>query len=221
MQDASHETILVIALIIFAVIIALYLAYAIPLTIAMWRLYGKAGKPGWTSLIPVYNTVVMARIAKRPEWMGWTVGIASIVSGIFSDAIRVLYYDPPYPRTIIDLPSGIADIYQSSTMAIVSAGVNVLAGLTALVLFIIILVSFIRQYRREDNTSTTGFWVCYFLLPIAAVFMMKNLSYKGLSLAASAPTTPPGQQPTPPLRTAGIIITPLRNFLSIYPHISP
>ena len=30
--------------------------------IAMWKIFTKAGKPGWASLIPIYNIVVMYQI---------------------------------------------------------------------------------------------------------------------------------------------------------------
>ena len=30
--------------------------------IAMWKIFTKVGKPGWASLIPIYNTVVMYQI---------------------------------------------------------------------------------------------------------------------------------------------------------------
>lgn len=38
---------------------------------AAWRVYTKAGQPGWASLIPIYNIVVLMRIAGRPGW--WTL----------------------------------------------------------------------------------------------------------------------------------------------------
>lgn len=34
----------------------------------MWRLFTKAGRPGWAALIPVYNLYVLVKIAKRPGW---------------------------------------------------------------------------------------------------------------------------------------------------------
>lgn len=34
----------------------------------MWRLFTKAGKPGWASLIPIYNTIVMLEIVGKPWW---------------------------------------------------------------------------------------------------------------------------------------------------------
>ena len=30
--------------------------------IAMWKIFTKAGKPGWASLIPIYNIIVMYQI---------------------------------------------------------------------------------------------------------------------------------------------------------------
>ncbi len=34
--------------------------------VAQWRLYDKAGQPGWTCLVPIYNMVVFLRIVGRP-----------------------------------------------------------------------------------------------------------------------------------------------------------
>ena len=42
-------------------------------------MYTRAGQAGWKALIPVYGTVVMAQIAKKPMWLGLVVGLLSIV----------------------------------------------------------------------------------------------------------------------------------------------
>ena len=34
----------------------------------MWKVYTKAGKPGWAAIIPIYNFVVLMEIAGRPGW---------------------------------------------------------------------------------------------------------------------------------------------------------
>ncbi len=34
----------------------------------MWRMYEKAGSPGWAALVPIYDTIVLLRIAQRPLW---------------------------------------------------------------------------------------------------------------------------------------------------------
>jgi Family of unknown function (DUF5684) len=35
---------------------------------AMWKMFTKAGQPGWAILIPIYNLYVMCKIAGRPGW---------------------------------------------------------------------------------------------------------------------------------------------------------
>ncbi len=36
--------------------------------IAMWKIFEKAGQPGWAALIPIYNTYVMLEIVGREWW---------------------------------------------------------------------------------------------------------------------------------------------------------
>lgn len=33
-----------------------------------WKVFEKAGKPGWASLIPIYNAIVLLQIVGRPLW---------------------------------------------------------------------------------------------------------------------------------------------------------
>ena len=35
---------------------------------SMWKVFEKAGEPGWASIIPIYNTIVLLRIAGKPFW---------------------------------------------------------------------------------------------------------------------------------------------------------
>ncbi len=44
------------------------LAFGIFMLIAMWKIFTKAGKPGWASIIPFYNIWVMLEIVGRPGW---------------------------------------------------------------------------------------------------------------------------------------------------------
>jgi len=36
--------------------------------VALWRVFTKAGEKGWKSLIPIWNLIVILRIAGRPWW---------------------------------------------------------------------------------------------------------------------------------------------------------
>lgn len=33
-----------------------------------WRIFEKAGKPGWAAIIPIYNVIVLLEIVGRPWW---------------------------------------------------------------------------------------------------------------------------------------------------------
>jgi hypothetical protein len=44
------------------------LAVAAIMIISMWKIFTKAGEPGWASIIPIYNTIVMLKIAGKPWW---------------------------------------------------------------------------------------------------------------------------------------------------------
>lgn len=48
--------------------LVLYVALVVLLVASMWKLFAKAGKPGWAALIPIYNTIVLIEITGRPLW---------------------------------------------------------------------------------------------------------------------------------------------------------
>ncbi|MDB4795908.1 DUF5684 domain-containing protein [Flavobacteriales bacterium] len=48
----------------FGVIILIVLVFII----AGWRLFSKAGKPGWAIIIPFYNLYIYTQIIQRPGW---------------------------------------------------------------------------------------------------------------------------------------------------------
>lgn len=39
------------------------------LVIAMWKIFTKAGKPGWAAIVPIYNVVVMFQIIGLNPWL--------------------------------------------------------------------------------------------------------------------------------------------------------
>jgi len=44
------------------------LAIAIVVIIGMWKVFEKAGKPGWGAIIPIYNLYLLAKIAGKSGW---------------------------------------------------------------------------------------------------------------------------------------------------------
>lgn len=53
---------------ISGVIIVLYLAIIILMIVSMWTIFLKAGKPGWASIVPIYNVIVLLEIVGKPWW---------------------------------------------------------------------------------------------------------------------------------------------------------
>lgn len=45
-----------------------FLAVFVLVIAGMWKVFTKAGKPGWACIIPIYNVIVLLQIAKRPVW---------------------------------------------------------------------------------------------------------------------------------------------------------
>lgn len=43
-------------------------AFFVLMIISAWKVFEKAGKPGWACLIPIYNLIVMLEIVDRPWW---------------------------------------------------------------------------------------------------------------------------------------------------------
>src|SRR5438132_12764467 len=43
-------------------------AVVVFLLASMWRVFEKAGQPGWAALIPIVNLFFLAKIADKPMW---------------------------------------------------------------------------------------------------------------------------------------------------------
>ncbi|MGH7132474.1 MAG: DUF5684 domain-containing protein [Phycisphaerales bacterium] len=50
------------------VIVLVFLAIAVLVIAGIWKVFEKAGQPGWAAIIPFYNTYVMCKIAGKPWW---------------------------------------------------------------------------------------------------------------------------------------------------------
>jgi len=50
------------------VILLIELAVLVAIIVGLWKVFVKAGKPGWASIIPIYNVIVLLEICGRPLW---------------------------------------------------------------------------------------------------------------------------------------------------------
>ena len=82
-------------------LIAVVLALAVPLLIlgaiyvvANWKIFEKAGQPGWAAIIPIYNIIVMLDVQGRPKWwiIWYLIPFVNYVSGVVMFIIQCLDY---------------------------------------------------------------------------------------------------------------------------------
>jgi hypothetical protein len=49
-------------------IMAISLVIGLIALVAQWRIYQKAGRPGWAAIVPIYNFYVLLKIVGKPGW---------------------------------------------------------------------------------------------------------------------------------------------------------
>ncbi|HSD13775.1 MAG TPA: DUF5684 domain-containing protein [Flavobacterium sp.] len=49
-------------------IVLFFLAFMVFMIACQWKIFTKAGKPGWACLIPIYSGIVMLEIVRKPTW---------------------------------------------------------------------------------------------------------------------------------------------------------
>ena len=47
------------------------LLIALIIIASAWKVFEKAGEPGWAAIIPIYNIIIMLKIAGKPTW--WVI----------------------------------------------------------------------------------------------------------------------------------------------------
>src|ERR1041385_337752 len=45
-----------------------WLAFTVLMLAAWWKVFTKAGQPGWACIIPIYNIYIWCKIVGRPAW---------------------------------------------------------------------------------------------------------------------------------------------------------
>ena len=58
---------IIISILVNSILNILLLFYLITIE-AQWKIFKKAGRKGWESLIPIYNTIIFLQICQKPVW---------------------------------------------------------------------------------------------------------------------------------------------------------
>ncbi len=46
----------------------IYVIVGVLMLVSMWKIFTKAGKPGWAAIVPIYNIIVLLQIVELPLW---------------------------------------------------------------------------------------------------------------------------------------------------------
>lgn len=94
--------------VIWIIYILVWVALTVLTIVAMWKLFAKAGQPGWAVIVPIYNIVVMLKIVGKPLW--WIIlmfiPIANIIVGLIltHNIAKVFGKDIGFTLGLIFLP---------------------------------------------------------------------------------------------------------------------
>jgi ABC-type sulfate transport system permease subunit len=64
--------------------VVIYIAVVVLMVAGMWKTFEKANQPGWGAIIPIYNVILLLKVAGKPIW--WLVlmiiPLANVIVGI-------------------------------------------------------------------------------------------------------------------------------------------
>lgn len=174
-------------------------ALGLLMIVSFWKIFTKAGKPGWTSIIPVYNIIVLLEIVNKPTW--WVIlclipfvniiiffiiwhelaksfgkGIGYTIGLIFLPLIFIPML--AFGNSVYTPPAGTAIGTRSWVVTVVLVFAVVLCGLAfAGVLSSIILASLNSARTKADDAAIRS--KLLFFRADAELYLDKNGSYLG------------------------------------------
>ncbi len=90
------------------IVLLLEIGLIVLLLVSLWKIVAKAGEPGWSGIVPIYNMLVLAKIAQKPMWWGALVLIplAGIVFQIWiwNRVVKRFGYSEGFTVGVILLP---------------------------------------------------------------------------------------------------------------------
>ena len=116
--------------IFFGIIMLIAIAFAVLNCIALWKLYEKAGEPGWSAIVPVYNMMQQIKIATGDFKLAWIYlalyggyFVINTMSSIFttfasdSDAAAIVTMAVSVLMMLVSLPLAVLGGYTSYMFA--------------------------------------------------------------------------------------------------------
>ncbi len=68
--------------VLLAIWLLIVIAIYVVTVIGLWKMYVKAGRPGWAAIVPVYNWWVWVEMIGKPRWWFWALVASVLLSWI-------------------------------------------------------------------------------------------------------------------------------------------
>lgn len=80
-----------------AIAIVVPLLIILVMLVSGWKIFTKAGKPGWAIIIPIYNIIVLLEIVKKPIWwlILFLIPLVNVVIMIVVAYLMVKHFGQP------------------------------------------------------------------------------------------------------------------------------
>ncbi len=66
--------------IFFLIFMIFYFVIILLMIVSLWKIYEKAGEPGWASIVPVYGRYVLMKISCKNYWLWFLLLFAPIAN---------------------------------------------------------------------------------------------------------------------------------------------
>lgn len=160
--------ILGVILLVYAIVMIVAIVLGVINIIALWKLFEKAGEPGWSAIVPVYNFVQMIKIATGEYKVLWAYLIlwgAYMVLGFISGVIGGI----TEAMTDSSLMLSLISLVMSLIIMFMGIGMAVIAGYMS------------YMFSKSYGKSTTFCVLSIFFFPITNMIMGfdKTITYVG------------------------------------------
>lgn len=123
------------------------IAVAILMIVAMWKLFKKAGEPGWKALIPIYDVYILFKISGAKSWF-WGLIVAEII--VFINTIIGVNNG----GVVTDANGNVTEIKDISFAIIVAA-----MAIFELVCYIVLCAKLAKAFKRGAGTAIGLFFL--------------------------------------------------------------
>jgi hypothetical protein len=175
----------------------LWLGLLIFWIVCLWRVFEKAGQPGWAAIVPIYNLVVLLKVCRRP--VSWILDLIVMpLVGVVAAIIALVIF--------AQRAASINDPATAALGGILSLGLYLGGCIYGFVYWVRLLISLGRVFGKD-----VGF-IIGLIVPVISIVFWALLAFDGSQYRGERPvsrTLPPAPDVTasPSPMTPGKVIS--------------